>query len=97
VQYKVSTDDPNKADPDSAKLIFSIDADPYVNHNGGTVRFGPDGYLYWTTGDGGLAGDPYDNAQNIRNQFGKIHRIDVNDTGDLPYKIPPDNPFSVSS
>jgi glucose/arabinose dehydrogenase/uncharacterized cupredoxin-like copper-binding protein len=97
VQYKVSDSDPNQADPDSAKMIFSIDADPYVNHNGGEVHFGPDGYLYWTTGDGGLAGDPYDNAQNIRNQFGKIHRIDVNDTGDLPYKIPADNPFAASA
>jgi glucose/arabinose dehydrogenase/plastocyanin len=97
VQYTVSDDDPNTADPDSAKLIFSIDADPYVNHNGGEVHFGADGYLYWTTGDGGLAGDPYDNAQNIRNQYGKIHRIDVNDTGDLPYKIPTDNPFAASS
>ena len=97
VQYKVSDDDPNKADPDSAKLIFTIEADPYVNHNGGTVHFGPDGYLYWTTGDGGLAGDPYDNAQNIRNHYGKVHRIDVNDTGDLPYKVPADNPFAASS
>jgi glucose/arabinose dehydrogenase len=97
VQYHVSADDPNKADPDSAKLILSIDADPYVNHNGGTIRFGPDGYLYWTTGDGGLAGDPYDNAQNLRNLFGKIHRIDINTTGDLPYLIPPDNPFAESS
>jgi glucose/arabinose dehydrogenase len=97
VEYTVSDDDPNKADPDSAKLILSIDADPYVNHNGGSVRFGPDGYLYWTTGDGGLAGDPYDNAQNIRNQYGKIHRINVDDTGDLPYTIPADNPFAESS
>jgi glucose/arabinose dehydrogenase len=97
VQYKVSADDPNVADPGSAKMIFSIEADPYVNHNGGTIRFGPDGYLYWTTGDGGLAGDPYDNAQNIRNQYGKIHRIDVTDTGDQRYTIPADNPFAASS
>ena len=97
VQYHVSADDPNKADPDSAKLILSIEADPYVNHNGGSLRFGPDGYLYWTTGDGGLAGDPYDNAQNIRNLFGKISRIDVTGAGDQPYAIPSDNPFAESS
>jgi len=97
VQYSVSADDPNKADPDSAKLILSISDDPYVNHNGGTVRFGPDGYLYFTSGDGGLAGDPYDNAQNIRNMFGKILRIDVNATGSEPYLIPADNPFATSS
>jgi glucose/arabinose dehydrogenase len=97
VQYTVSEDDPNTADPDSAKLILSIEADPYVNHNGGTIQFGQDGYLYWTTGDGGLAGDPYDNAQNIRNLYGKVHRIDVGDTGNLPYAIPADNPFAASS
>ncbi len=97
VQYHVSADDPNKADPDSAKMILATEGDPYVNHNGGSVRFGPDGYLYWTTGDGGLAGDPYDNAQNVRNQYGKIHRIDVDNTGNLPYLIPEDNPFAVSS
>src|SRR5215211_3201032 len=97
VEYHVSADDPNKADPDSAKLILTIPGDPYVNHNGGEVQFGPDGYLYWTTGDGGLAGDPYDNAQNIRNKYGKVHRIDVNDTGNLPYTIPDDNPFAASS
>ncbi|MFL5759588.1 MAG: PQQ-dependent sugar dehydrogenase [Thermomicrobiales bacterium] len=103
VQYHVSANDPNKADPDSAKLIYSLPkypnpGDPYVNHNGGTVRFGPDGMLYWTTGDGGLAGDPYDNAQNIRNEFGKIHRIDVSGaSGTESYKIPDDNPFARSS
>lgn len=97
VQYQVSADDPNTADPDSAKLILSIEGDPYVNHNGGSVRFGPDGYLYWSLGDGGLAGDPYDNAQNIRNLFGKILRIDVNNTGNLPYLIPEDNPFAAGS
>jgi len=97
VQYKVSDTDPNKADPKSAKLILSIEADPYVNHNGGELHFGPDGYLYWTTGDGGLAGDPYDNAQNLRNLFGKIHRINVDDTGEAAYTIPADNPFAASS
>ena len=97
VEYRVSADDPNKADPGSAKLIIDIPADPYVNHNGGSIHFGPDGYLYWTTGDGGLAGDPYDNAQNIRNLYGKINRIDVDDTGDAPYRIPNDNPFAASS
>lgn len=99
VEYKVSADDPNKADPDSARLIVEIQSDPFVNHNGGTVHFGPDGYLYWTTGDGGLAGDPYDNAQNIRNYYGKIHRIDVNvdaALGEAPYSIPEDNPFATS-
>jgi glucose/arabinose dehydrogenase len=97
VEYTVSADDPNMADPNSARLILSIEADPYVNHNGGEIQFGPDGYLYWTTGDGGLAGDPYDNAQNIRNQYGKIHRIDVDTTGDNAYSIPDDNPFAASS
>jgi glucose/arabinose dehydrogenase/plastocyanin len=96
VEYHVSASDPNKADPDSAKLIINIPNDPYVNHNGGTVRFGPDGYLYWTTGDGGLAGDPYDNAQNVRNAFGKIHRIDVDAEGREPYAIPDDNPFATT-
>jgi glucose/arabinose dehydrogenase/plastocyanin len=96
VEYHVSADDPNMADPDSARLIVNIPHDPYVNHNGGTVRFGPDGYFYWTTGDGGLAGDPYDNAQNVRNFYGKIHRIDVDVEGDDPYTIPPDNPFATT-
>jgi glucose/arabinose dehydrogenase/plastocyanin len=96
VEYHVSADNPNVADPDSARLIVNIPNDPYVNHNGGTIRFGPDGYLYWTTGDGGLAGDPYDNAQNVRNFFGKIHRIDVDTEGDDPYTIPADNPFATT-
>ncbi len=99
VQYHVSADDPNVADPDSAKLILSISGDPFVNHNGGTIAFGPDGYLYFAIGDGGLAGDPYDNAQNIRSSFGKIHRIDVDvsDTSTASYQIPEDNPFAKGS
>jgi glucose/arabinose dehydrogenase/plastocyanin len=97
VQYNVSADDPNVADPESAKLVLSIPGDPFVNHNGGTIAFGPDGYLYFAIGDGGLAGDPYDNAQNIRNYFGKIHRIDVTDAGQSAYQIPEDNPFAQGS
>lgn len=93
VRYHVS-DDPNVADDASATLLVEWQADPYINHNGGTVRFGPDGMLYWSTGDGGLAGDPYDNAQNIRNPFGKIHRISPTPDGDVPYTIPADNPFA---
>ncbi|MDP7513044.1 MAG: PQQ-dependent sugar dehydrogenase, partial [Candidatus Marinimicrobia bacterium] len=64
---------------------------PFSNHNGGHMEFGPDGYLYISVGDGGKWGDPYNNAQNLGNLFGKILRINV-DTGD-PYAIPDDNPF----
>ncbi|MGB3306059.1 MAG: PQQ-dependent sugar dehydrogenase [Thermomicrobiales bacterium] len=92
-EYKVSADDPNKADPDSARLLLTQEK-PYVNHNGGTIHFGPDGYLYIAIGDGGLAGDPYDNAQRYDVLLGKILRIDVNAQGDQPYGIPKDNPFA---
>ncbi len=63
---------------------------PYSNHNGGQLEFGPDGYLYIALGDGGSSGDPERNAQDLTNFFGKILRIDVNDS---KYKIPNDNPF----
>src|SRR5699024_3373939 len=93
VEYSVSKDDPNKADPDSAKLLLSQDK-PYVNHNGGSIHFGPDGYLYVAMGDGGLAGDPYDNAQKIDVWLGKILRLNVDAEGPMGYGIPEDNPFA---
>lgn len=93
VEYHVSADDPNKVDPESAKVLFTHD-EPYVNHNGGTVHFGPDGYLYWSMGDGGLAGDPHDNAQNLSTILGSILRIDVDDRGANAYGIPDTNPFA---
>ena len=64
---------------------------PFSNHNGGMILFGPDGYLYISVGDGGDAGDPYNNSQNLKNFFGTILRIDVNTSSG--YKIPDSNPF----
>jgi hypothetical protein len=82
--------DPNTADPNSEVILMTIDQ-PEWNHNGGCVRFGPDGYLYIGMGDGGSGGDPWGNAQNTNTFLGKILRLDV-DNG-TPYGIPPNNPF----
>lgn len=78
------------ADPNSEQVLMVIDQ-PFPNHNGGAVAFGPDGYLYLGLGDGGAAGDPFKNGQNTETLLGKLLRIDVNN-GD-PYAIPADNPF----
>jgi glucose/arabinose dehydrogenase len=89
VRYQVS-DNPNLANPESAKTILRVDQ-PYGNHNGGMMAFGLDGYLYIGMGDGGSGGDPQNYAQNLNSLLGKMLRIDV-DKGD-PYAIPSDNPF----
>jgi glucose/arabinose dehydrogenase len=78
------------ADPDSETVLLKIDQ-PYANHNGGLVLFGPDNYLYIGMGDGGSGGDPQGNGQNRQALLGKMLRIDV-DNGD-PYGIPRDNPW----
>jgi glucose/arabinose dehydrogenase len=91
-RYNV-TDDPDVADPNSAKMLLNIDQ-PFGNHNGGQVVFGPDGYLYIGMGDGGAAGDPNNNGQNMNALLGKILRIDV-DSAD-PYGIPQNNPFAAN-
>jgi glucose/arabinose dehydrogenase len=92
-RYRVSGDDPNVADPNSAEQLLFVDQ-PFPNHNGGGVMFGPDGYLYVSFGDGGSQGDPNGNGQNISEVLGSIIRIDVDNTeGDKPYAIPDDNPF----
>jgi glucose/arabinose dehydrogenase len=87
-RYKVSSD-PEKADPNSASIILTINQ-PYPDHNGGEIAFGPDGYLYIGMGDGGNPDDPLRNGQNMDTLLAKILRIDINGT---PYKVPPDNPF----
>jgi len=87
-RYQVSSD-PNVANP-TGTILLTIDQ-PFTNHNGGTLRFGADGYLYIGTGDGGDGGDPGNRAQNINENLGKMLRIDVD--GPAPYGIPPTNPY----
>lgn len=92
-RYQVSASDPGRADPASGKVLLEIEK-PYGNHNGSTLLFGRDGYLYLSTGDGGSAGDPHRNGQNLGSLLAKILRIDVDHAeSGRAYGIPSDNPF----
>jgi glucose/arabinose dehydrogenase len=93
MRFTVSADDPNKADPDSGEAVLFI-PQPYANHNGGELAFGPDGYLYIGVGDGGLEGDPLQAGQDLSTLLGKLLRIDVHpQDANETYAIPSDNPF----
>jgi glucose/arabinose dehydrogenase len=93
-RYTVSATDPNAGNFDSEQILLTI-TQPYTNHNGGCLAFGPDGYLYIGMGDGGSGGDPQNYSQNPNSLLGKMLRIDVsgNDAG---YTIPADNPFTAA-
>lgn len=92
-RFQVSAENPYKADPNSEEIILEVDQ-PYSNHNGGQVTFGPDGYLYISLGDGGSGGDPQNAGQDLTMLLGSLLRIDVNNkTNGNNYAIPLDNPF----
>ena len=89
-RYSVDPNDPDRALPESGTVILQV-GQPYSNHNGGQIVFGPDGYLYVALGDGGSGGDPQDHGENPATLLGSILRIDVD--GGSPYAIPSGNPF----
>ena len=91
IERFTTTSNPEVADPASSKLIITIPHSSASNHNGGLLTFGPDAMLYVGVGDGGGAGDPFQNGQNFNSLLASLLRLDV-DHGD-PYAIPADNPF----
>ena len=98
VRFQVDPANPAFLTPErtneTAKVIMRIEQ-PWYNHNGGQIEFGPDGYLYISSGDGGWEGDPYEAGQDLSTRLAKILRIDIDvPDGSVPYKIPADNPFA---
>lgn len=86
--------DPDVADVSTETVLLAV-PQPFPNHNGGGLAFGPDGYLYVGLGDGGGGGDPNGNGQSLATLLGKLLRIDLN--GGTPYAVPPDNPFAAAA
>src|SRR5438067_9418525 len=102
-EFEVAFNDPDRGEIKSERILLEV-PQPFGNHKGGQVSFGPDGYLYIALGDGGRGNDPFYNGQNTAVLLGKILRIDVNIrsteatagvTNRLAYGIPPDNPFAA--
>lgn len=96
-RFRVTPPTTNQVDRNTEEVILTFEQ-PYANHNGGHLEFGPDGHLYIATGDGGSGGDPHNNGQSLKTLLGKILRIDVHSTsGGKAYGIPADNPFASNS
>jgi glucose/arabinose dehydrogenase len=93
VEYRRSSSDPLTVDPRSARVVLRV-PQPFPNHNGGLLLFGPDGLLYVGLGDGGSEGDPDRNGQDLGTLLGKILRIDPRPGGARPYSVPESNPFT---
>lgn len=96
-EYTRDATNPLIADPNSARVILQVNQ-PFANHNGGKIAFGPDGYLYISIGDGGSGGDPLETGQDPSDLLGNLLRLDVDPVSPKePYFIPPDNPFVGST